>query len=226
MANSLPYLASPGTIEKALEKIKSVPTPAKVTQDFVKAKLLIKGGAGNAIAAYLKKIGLVNADGTPSNLYIKFRNPASCSAAAAEAFRIGYAALYEHNEYAHDLPENDIKGLIIQITGCAEDARTIAFILSCIKHLKKFANFDAILDAGSVQQEEEQEPKQLPALAPARPHQESQPQTPPIQSRKLGMNLSYTINLNLPPSTDIAVFNAIFKSLKENLLRDIDEHSS
>lgn len=33
-----------------------------------------------------------------------------------------------------------------------------------------------------------------------------------------GMNLSYTINLNLPASKDIEVFNAIFKSLKENLL--------
>jgi len=34
---------------------------------------------------------------------------------------------------------------------------------------------------------------------------------------KLG--LSYTINLNLPATSDIAVFNAIFKSLREHLLR-------
>jgi len=39
----------------------------------------------------------------------------------------------------------------------------------------------------------------------------------------LGLNLSYTINLNLPASSDIAVFNAIFKSLKDNLLRRTDE---
>lgn len=34
------------------------------------------------------------------------------------------------------------------------------------------------------------------------------------------MNLGYTINLNLPATSDIAVFNAIFKSLRENLLRN------
>jgi hypothetical protein len=34
-----------------------------------------------------------------------------------------------------------------------------------------------------------------------------------------GINLSYTINLNLPAATDIGVFNAIFKSLKEHLLQ-------
>ncbi len=33
------------------------------------------------------------------------------------------------------------------------------------------------------------------------------------------LNLSYTINLNLPETSDIQVFNAIFRSLKENLLR-------
>ena len=34
-----------------------------------------------------------------------------------------------------------------------------------------------------------------------------------------GLNIGYTINLHLPATSDIAVFNAIFKSLRENLLR-------
>ena len=33
------------------------------------------------------------------------------------------------------------------------------------------------------------------------------------------LNLAYTINLVLPKSDDIAVFNAIFKSLREHLLK-------
>ena len=36
---------------------------------------------------------------------------------------------------------------------------------------------------------------------------------------KKGLGLSYTINLNLPTTSDITVFDAIFKSLKENLLK-------
>lgn len=44
---------------------------------------------------------------------------------------------------------------------------------------------------------------------------------PPVEDgRKLGLNLAYTINFNLPATAAIAVFNAIFKSLKENLLKD------
>ena len=33
------------------------------------------------------------------------------------------------------------------------------------------------------------------------------------------LSIGYTINLHLPATSDIAVFNAIFKSLRENLLR-------
>ena len=34
------------------------------------------------------------------------------------------------------------------------------------------------------------------------------------------LSLSYTINLNLPATTEIDVFNAIFKSLRDNLLKE------
>ena len=225
MATRLPYLSSPGTIKRALDKIKIVPTPPKVTQDFVKTKLQIRGGPGDVMASYLKKIGFANADGTPSDLYVQFRNPASSKAAVAQAFRIGYAALYDHNEYAHEMNEQETKGLIIQITGCAEDARTLAFTRSCIKSLKEFADFEDSLDPEPDRIHEDQgqiiaQPSQDPPSSPT-----GQP-APAIHRRKFGMNLSYTINLNLPPSSDIAVFNAIFKSLKENILEDIDEQAN
>ncbi len=60
-------------------------------------------------------------------------------------------------------------------------------------------------------------------LVPAKQEkEETTPPRPDKLQRTLGMNLSYTINLNLPATSDVAVFNAIFKSLKENLLQDSD----
>ena len=91
---SLPYVTAAGNIEKALVAIKSAAVPDRVSQDFVKTILQIKGGSGNQMTSYLKKIGFVAADGAPSELYKKFRNPTSSGAAAAEAIRIGYAPLY------------------------------------------------------------------------------------------------------------------------------------
>ncbi len=219
MAN-LPYLAAPTNIPKAFEKIKQVPTPPRITQDFVKTKLQVPSSSGNQMTAFLKRLGFANADGTPSELYIKFRNKKTAGRAVEQAIRTAYAPLYDHNEYMHDLSEDDLRGLIVQITGAAEDARSVDLILRCIMLLKGYAIFD-----GAEETEPEGEGKQE-AQQQTIPNS---PVTPPVvqeqhgRHKKLGMNLSYTINLNLPPSTDIAVFNAIFKSLKENLLKDIDE---
>ena len=55
MTLNIPYLASPGSIVKALERIKEIPTPDKVSQDFVKTKIGIKGGTGNSVYSFLKK---------------------------------------------------------------------------------------------------------------------------------------------------------------------------
>tara|TARA_B100000787_G_C16068588_1_gene238855 strand:- start:316 stop:522 length:207 start_codon:yes stop_codon:yes gene_type:complete len=40
--------------------------------------------------------------------------------------------------------------------------------------------------------------------------------------QSLGLNMAYQINIVLPETKDIEVFNAIFKSLRENLLRPED----
>lgn len=218
MAITLPYLATPGNIPKVFEKIKSVPTPSRVTQDFVKVKLQIPGGSGDSMTAFLRKIGFVKPDGSPSDLYIKARNPQTVGTAIAAAFKQAYAPLYEHNEYLHALPEEKLKGLIIQVTGCGVEDRTVYFTLKSMEQLRRLANFNE-----ETKEEPEAEP-QKPSQLPATLNVSSQEHMP--RRNRLGMNLSYTINLNLPPSTDIAVFNAIFKSLKENLLKDADEHSS
>ncbi len=46
MPISLPYLASPGSIKTAFERIRLAATPDRVTGDFISTKIQIKGGAG------------------------------------------------------------------------------------------------------------------------------------------------------------------------------------
>ena len=212
---ALPYTTAPGNVEKALRGIKTAATPERVSQDFVKTILQIPGGSGDQVTAYLRKIGFANADGTPSDIYNKFRNSASSGGAAAEALRLGYAPLYKRNEYMHQLSDEKLRGLIIEETGLGEDSNVVGWVLSCIKAIKKFADWSQPAEAPQPQ------PTQL---APAR-NDGGAPGGPPVGDgpRKLGLNLSYTINLNLPATSDVAVFNAIFKSLKENLLRGSDE---
>ena len=141
---ALPYVTAAGNVEKALKGIKAAATPEAVSQDFVKTILGIKGGSGNQMTAYLKKIGFATADGTPTDLYKKFRNSATEGWAAAQALKIGYAPLYTRNEYMHKLSEEELKGLVVEETGAGQDSGLVPLMLACIKQLKKFAKWDVI----------------------------------------------------------------------------------
>ena len=216
MAN-LPYVTAPGNVTKALKAIVAAATPEKVTQDFVKEMLKIPGGSGDQMTSFLKKIGMAGSDGTPTDIYKKFRNEATRGAAAADALRHGFAPLYKRNEYMHTLSDGKLRGLIIEETGVDEKNSAVKNTAKCIQAINSFADHATKVD-------------ELPGVQPdiGTPSALPEHPLPPISHQKggdsgMGMNLSYTINLNLPATSDIAVFNAIFKSLKENLLSAADE---
>lgn len=209
---TLPYVTATGNIEKALNAIKSAATPESVSQDFVKTVLGIKGGSGNQMTAYLKKVGFASSDGTPTDLYKKFRNSATEGWAAAQALKTGYAPLFVRNEYVHKLGDAELKGLVVEETGAEDDANSVALICSSIKQLKKFARWDdRVVDRKAEGASEHVAAEQR---VPAK-----QDVAHLGQGAGIGLNLGYAINLNLPATSDPAVFNAIFKSLKEHLLR-------
>lgn len=216
---ALPYVTSPGSIEKALAGIRTAATPERVSQDFVKTILKIPGGSGNQTLSFLKKIGFVSDSGAPSDIYTMFRNPATAGKAAAKALKIGYAPLYKRNEYMHSLSDEKLRGLILEETGHASDSAVATMIMSSMKPLKKAATFSEVeSDAVNVGELMPQGPGSTGAKESPNPQY-----TPPPSTQSLGLNLSYTINLNLPATSDVAVFNAIFKSLKENLLKTGNE---
>ena len=213
MAMQLPYVNSPGNLRKALDKVIEASTPPRFTADFLGTKLGLTGGSARPIIPFFKRIGFLGSDGTPTELYKQFRNSAESGAAAARALKVGYEALYSANEYVHDATDTKLKGLIVQLTGEPDKSKVVTLIVSSFKVIKDFANFDEV-ETEEVIVGQEPEPHVL--------NQSVQMNIPPQQKTTdgVGLNLSYTINLNLPATSDIAVFNAIFKSLKENLLSE------
>lgn len=212
----LPYLNAYGVITKVLEKVKAAATPDRFTQDFLATKLGMKGGNAKMVIPYLKRIGFIGSDGIPTERYKKFRNPTASGRAAAEALKQGYKPLFERNENAQGLKDSDLKGLVVEATGAEPDGSTVRAIMGSYKALKSFANFDELEDEPEEEVEIEDESDRQQNGANGTNHSTEQHHNA-IVGTKLG--LSYTINLNLPSTSDIAVFNAIFRSLKESLLK-------
>jgi Family of unknown function (DUF5343) len=128
----------------------------------------------------------------------------------AAALRKGYAQIYERNEYAHDLDKKKLDGLVVELTGLEQGHATVRAIVGTFEALKGFADFNKPDLKPSEDLKDRLERK--PAI-------NSKPELNDDTNEDLRINLAYTINLVLPKTDDVAVFNAIFKSLRENLLR-------
>jgi hypothetical protein len=178
----------------------------------------MKGGTAAACIPFVKKMGFVASDGTPTELYREFRNPRKSRIAVGKAFKKLYQKLYEMNEYIHDATDQEVLGLIVECTGGEKDSTVTKSTLSTLNMLRKISDFDNESD-GDVDSLD----ATISRTPPADPNPQaiSQFQIPaPQQPSNKGINLAYTINLNLPATKDIEVFNAIFKSLKEHILGD------
>ncbi|EAW26259.1 hypothetical protein ATW7_01610 [Alteromonadales bacterium TW-7] len=215
MAN-LPYAQAAGTLESMLDKIKTASVPDNFSPDFVSTKLLMKGGSARAIIPFIKKMGLVATDGSPTERYKQIRNPNKFGRAIADAVREVYETLFEMNEYVYELDANELKALVVEATGAEPNSTPVRKILATFQILCGLANFDGSdNEVESNIEIEKDEAKPTPIIQPV--YQQSNHDS---SSKNDGINLSYTINLNLPATTDVEVFNAIFKSMKTHLMQD------
>lgn len=205
-----PYVNATGILNSVFKKIVEATPPPRFTQDFLTTKLGFKKGSANSIIPFFKRIGFLGSDGIPTELYNRFRNSSKQGHALAEGMRQGYQDLYSRNEYWHNLNKGELSGLIIEATGTSPNSSTLKAILQTIDVLKQYAKFDSP-DASYEQPEGKK--------ASHDTNEEAVITQPKKSKDELGINLSYTINLNLPETSDITVFDAIFKSLRENLLK-------
>jgi hypothetical protein len=207
MSNTLPYLASPGYITKLLTKIKTAATPERFSQEFLNSTLNMKGGTANSLISFLKKMGFLDSAGVPTTRYNEYRNDKKSGVAIGDAIRQLYAPLYQKNESAHTLGKAELQGLIVEYTGKGADDRVTETTLYTFETLKKLADFSAS--------------KKSPE-ATANKSDAVEAIHVPEKHKGTGasIKLGYSINLYLPATKDIEVFNAIFKSLKVHLLEE------
>lgn len=169
----------------------------------------IKGGTGRMAISTLKKMAFLTSDGTPTELYSKFKTAGGRSAAALQGLRNAYPEFFKRSEYAHTADESRLNDLVVEVTGLQKSdpiARQIKGTFNAIR---------SYVVAGTSAERDSEDASSLEATA------SSAPVRPPAIDAEptSGINLAYNINIVLPETSDLNVLNAIFRSLKENLLR-------
>jgi hypothetical protein len=207
MAEYPPYVNAYNGIPKLFEKIKAAAVPPKFTVDFMTSMLDLKSSSYRAMIPLLKRLGFIDPANAPTQAYKDFREDSLSGKVMAERLKETYRTLFTANEYAWKLPKPELVSKLRSLTGAAEDDANIPNIAGTFMELAKLAKWEG----GVPKPRREGVESGDGAGGPERERGQ--------QELEAGFRLSYTINLNLPATTEIEVFNAIFKSLRENLLR-------
>ncbi|MBT2245363.1 DUF5343 domain-containing protein [Sphingobium sp. BHU LFT2] len=201
----IPYSTSPGVFKKALELIIPAERPDKFGANYMETILKLTGGSARTVPPMLKKMQFLGPDGTPTLLYSKFKTDGGRTQAAYEGLRNAFTELFRRNEYIHKADENGVKDTIVEITGLKRSDPIVRLMYQSFDAVRGFIH-------GDITQSLEE--------TPSPPTAEDQTTTPTMTRSKTGhLGISYNINIILPETDNISVFNAIFKSLNENLLK-------
>lgn len=205
---NLPYLTSSGTLKRVLEKAIQAAKPDKFNIDFVENMLKITGGAARASIPIIKRMGFATTDGTPTELYSKFRTTSGRPEAALAGLRNGFPEVFKRSDYAHTVGDSKLRDVIVEITGLKPNDPIVTAIKSTFNVINSFIPSNFVPEA-----QQDDAVNEITVT-----ERENERLTYP-GALKHDLRLAYNINIVLPETSDLRVLNAIFKSLKENLLQ-------
>ncbi len=209
MPDSFPYIISNNKIDPIFARIRSAAKPDRFSREVL-ATWGFTASNDRAMVGVMKELGFVAESGAPTEHYDRLRDPNDWKYVLGERVRDCYSDLFAIDQNINSAPESEVIGAMLRITG--KEETTVRRYYLTFKTLSGLARFEA-----------------KPGKAP--PPQAAQAQdSPPAQqidskiepaldehSRKRKPDFHYNIQIHLPVTTDITVYNAIFKSLKEHL---------
>jgi len=195
-----PYMMSNNKISPIIEKIQQAARPAKFTQEFLRS-LGFTSTNDRAFIPLFKKLGFLADDGTPTALYDQLKDSTTTKGILAVQIKELYSELYTINTEIHNAPDAEIKGAISRVTG--KDSDAVGRMYNTFKTLCSLADFSQTTTSTSEKEEVD--------------NHSSTPVESMIPTFKPN-EFHYNIQIHLPATNDISVYNAIFKSLKDNLL--------
>lgn len=206
---NLPYLAASGTLKKALDRLVEASRPDRFNTDFLENVLKLTGGAARATIPLMKRMGLLASDGTPTDLYARFRTESGRGPAALQALRTGFPEIFKRSEYAHSVEDAKLRDIIVEITGLKPSDPVAVAIKSTFNVVKSY--IPSGMDPNSVEDD-------LPSNEDSGGLQLATPGPRQIRTQS-SVGLINNINIVIPETSDVRILNAIFKSIKENLLQ-------
>lgn len=207
---SLPtaYLTSFKNTEAILRAIESAQAPPRFTQKFLEG-LGFPNTNDRMMINMLKALGFLDDSGVPTARYHQYLDQTQSALVLAEGIRLAYEDLFRINRNAQNMSKTEIKNKMKTLSEGAYTDRVLDQMAGTFTTLAKLADFTQQLTSDQANEATVME-EQKPDVQPDR-------STPVRTGGQLPFaSLQYSINIQLPESRDPAVYNAIFRALREN----------
>ncbi|SRR6266446_3092643 len=203
MALTDSYVQMYGQLPEFFRRIAEGQAPESFTRQYLK-DLGFTSSNFRAVIPLLKQLNFLSPDGAPTSRYHEYRNPARSKQIMAEAIREAYGDLFTIKANPTDADRQLIEGKFRSVHNAT--ANTAKLMASTFYALLDLADLSGYTSAETKKEEKKPEPP------PPKPAPET---TPSVHGHP---SLHYNIQIHLPATKDVEVYNAIFKSLKEHLL--------
>ena len=208
MALPSTYLQVYGQIPDFFEKLQQGQAPSKFSQQHLK-DIGFNSSNYRAFVPLLKALSFLTADGTPTTRYHDYRNRHNGPRVMADALREAYAELFFIKDPPTEKDKALIEGKFKSVHNVAD--RPAELMARTFLALCKIADFSAGGPQPNTSHPVEEPPVAL-KIEPPKTQNETNGEL------KVSPSLHYNIQIHLPATKDIEVYNSIFKSLKEHLL--------
>lgn len=204
------YILNLGSIPEYFDAIVNAQPPERFSTRFLEG-LGFKSTNDRLLIGVLKELSFLDADGKPTDRYFRYLDREQSARVLGESIREAYAALFEVRTKAHELGLDEVTNKLRTLYAGKKTDLTIARIAKTFVSLCQVADFTS--------------PEDVPAPLPPPPVGPEIPETiverlkPELSAEKVVgfRSLQYHINIALPESRDPAVYDAIFKALKDHL---------
>lgn len=208
MAIPSTYFVSTKNLEAILDQVRKGRVPPKFTYEHLK-QLGFPSSADRPIIPVMKALGFLDASGVPLERYRRFKDQSQSKRVMAEGMREAYTDVFAIDESANKLPVDKLKGIFARLSDKGESVTD-----------KMAMTFRALAEHAD--------------FSPAPPAEDESPSGGDgdgngnegdggwkDQDRDQGgvLSLRHDVHIHLPISDDIKVYDAIFKSLREYILR-------
>lgn len=189
--------------------------PERFTTRFLES-LEFKSTNDRLFINVLKDLGFLDTDGVPKDRYYQFLDRSQSAAVVADGVREAFSDLFAVNKNAEALTNGEVRNKLRTLYKGSKKDNLINRIASTFAALCEYADFSK----GAAVTQKAGQPSSKPtdtdtALATREPIVQS---LDTAQGKQLTLGaLQYHINIMLPESRDAAVYDAIFKSLRDHL---------